>query len=273
MLQANVDGDLKKFIIELRNVCRSKFGYTVFKDFLVLVACAISNAVDKNHYKEREELYLNTVKNYERQEVEEMAALFAKLTLLMQKCSEAGFLDDVLGTVYTQGKFYSAQLGQFFTPYHIATFMAKVNTLDLKNNAAYQKYGLLNVSEPTCGSGVMVLQLCQALKDNGINYQNSVYVEAWDLDMVCALMAYIQFSLYGIPAIVVHGNSITQECYSEWYTPGSFNKDFISKLKIREKLEVLKEIFDKTQEKRKSKILMPSIDEKPILNYESISLF
>ena len=112
-----------------------------------------------------------------------------------------------------------------------------------------------------------------ALKDDGINYQNSVYVEAWDLDMVCALMAYIQFSLYGIPAIVVHGNSITQECYSEWYTPGCYNKDFISKLKIREKLEVLKEIFDKTQEKRKSKILMPSIDEKPILNYESISLF
>lgn len=276
MLQANVDGDLKKFIIELRNVCRSKFGYTVFKDFLVLVACAISNAVDKNHYKEREELYLNTVKNYERQEVEEMAALFAKLTLLMQKCSEAGFLDDVLGTVYTQGKFYSAHLGQFFTPYHIANFMAKINTSDLKNNAAYQKYGLLKVSEPTCGSGIMVLQLCQELKKEGINYHNSVFVEAWDLDMVCALMAYIQFALYGIPAIVVHGNSITQERYSIWYTPCLFMNDFVTKIRIREQIELITAILNQEKEEiivKNTALPMFSQSQKNNIKIEELTLF
>ena len=32
-------------------------------------------------------------------------------------------------------------------------------------------------------------------------------------------MCYIQLSLYGIPAVVVHGNSLTNEEWSSWQTP------------------------------------------------------
>ena len=32
-------------------------------------------------------------------------------------------------------------------------------------------------------------------------------------------MTYLQLSLYGIPAVVIHGNTITQEQWSIWYTP------------------------------------------------------
>ncbi len=32
-------------------------------------------------------------------------------------------------------------------------------------------------------------------------------------------MTYIQLSLYGIPAVVIHGNTLTQEAWSEWFTP------------------------------------------------------
>jgi len=40
-----------------------------------------------------------------------------------------------------------------------------------------------------------------------------------DLDIHCVLMAYIQLSLYGIPAVVLHGNTITTEEFDRWYTP------------------------------------------------------
>lgn len=40
-----------------------------------------------------------------------------------------------------------------------------------------------------------------------------------DIDIKCVYMAYIQLSLYGIPAVVVHGNSLTVEEWSKWYTP------------------------------------------------------
>jgi hypothetical protein len=32
-------------------------------------------------------------------------------------------------------------------------------------------------------------------------------------------MTYIQLSLYGIPAIVRHGNSLTMQSWSQWLTP------------------------------------------------------
>ena len=32
-------------------------------------------------------------------------------------------------------------------------------------------------------------------------------------------MAYIQLSLLHVPAVVIHGNTISGECWSEWRTP------------------------------------------------------
>ena len=32
-------------------------------------------------------------------------------------------------------------------------------------------------------------------------------------------MAYLQLSLYGIPAVIIHGNTLTDEEWSRWYTP------------------------------------------------------
>jgi len=32
-------------------------------------------------------------------------------------------------------------------------------------------------------------------------------------------MAYVQLSLYGIPAVVIHGNTLTLDEWSHWYTP------------------------------------------------------
>ena len=42
---------------------------------------------------------------------------------------------------------------------------------------------------------------------------------AQDIDIRCVWMAYIQLSLYGIPAVVIHGNTLTMETWSQWYTP------------------------------------------------------
>ena len=43
--------------------------------------------------------------------------------------------------------------------------------------------------------------------------------EECDLDFKCTCMAYIQLSLYGIPAVVEHANTLTCEVFSRWYTP------------------------------------------------------
>lgn len=41
---------------------------------------------------------------------------------------------------------------------------------------------------------------------------------AQDIDIRRVWMAYIQLSLYGIPAMVIHGNTLTMEEWDRWYT-------------------------------------------------------
>jgi len=40
-----------------------------------------------------------------------------------------------------------------------------------------------------------------------------------DIDMRCVHMSYIQLSLYGIPAVAVHGDSVSLDEWSHWFTP------------------------------------------------------
>lgn len=65
----------------------------------------------------------------------------------------------------------------------------------------------------------MVLSLVKALKKRNINYQQELLVEATDISDVCAYMTYIQLSLYGIPAIVYCGNTLTREIRFVMRTP------------------------------------------------------
>lgn len=42
--------------------------WEVWKDFIVMFACAISNSLDKTHYEEHEALYLKTIQKYNKEE-------------------------------------------------------------------------------------------------------------------------------------------------------------------------------------------------------------
>ena len=58
-----------------------------------------------------------------------------------------------------------------------------------------------------------------AMQRKGIDYRRKSFFVAQDIDIRCVWMAYIQLSLYGIPAVVIHGNTLTMETWSQWYTP------------------------------------------------------
>jgi len=57
------------------------------------------------------------------------------------------------------------------------------------------------------------------MRDEGINYQQQLHVTAIDIDATAVHMAYIQFTLLHIPAIVVHGNALAPDKqWSCWVT-------------------------------------------------------
>src|SRR5207245_9795933 len=71
---------------------------------------------------------------------------------------------------------------------------------------------------PCVGSGAMVIALAQALREEGINYQQYLHVTAIDLDIVAVHMAYVQCTLLHIPAVILHGDTLRGDVYSQWRT-------------------------------------------------------
>ncbi len=79
----------------------------------------------------------------------------------------------------------------------------------------------------------MVIACAQAIQDQGINYQTAMHVVAQDVDATAVHMSYIHFSLMHIPAVVVHGNSLTVEEWEHWKTPAHILGFWGSKLARR----------------------------------------
>ena len=67
----------------------------------------------------------------------------------------------------------------------------------------------IELTEPSCGSGGMIIATAKILRKNGINYQDALNVLAYDLEWRCVYMTYVQLSLYGINAGIIRTDALT----------------------------------------------------------------
>ena len=222
---------------------------SVFVDFLTLSACSYSNVFDLTNKETREKRYLDIVKKYKKEELNYFSTALGELVMAAEIYLQHGYIKDILGYIYTSRQYYKKAMGQYFTPDNIAIFMTELINGDFK---PLEKEDFISVSEPTCGSGVMILAFAQNMLKKEINYQNSMFADAWDLDQTCALMAYVQFSIYNIPAIVTHGDSLSLKAYSKWITPMYFINDFPGKQKRKEMINTLRKLLIDTDQSSKN---------------------
>ncbi|MDK6079778.1 N-6 DNA methylase [Massilia varians] len=196
---------------------------TVFRDFVTMSAVALSK-LDFRQAEEREELYMQTVRKYTSDEAKTIAHMFAELQEGLSVAPR-----DILGEIYMQLELGNSKIGQYFTPHHICELMAE---LSMSDNVVEQveKQGFITFSEPASGSGATIIAAMMAMQNRGLNYQRHAHVTAVDLDSTSAMMAYVQLSLLHVPAVVVHGNTLTLEEYSHWYTPAHIMGNWNSKL-------------------------------------------
>lgn len=190
--------------------------HQVFSDFVEMACLALSNAVDRGQYEAREARYLEIVGKYPREEVERFPRMLGHLTLALEQCCLTGEMDDVLGKVYMLAELGNDCAGQFFTPFEISRLIAGVQVGD---GAQVRELGFIDLLEPACGAGGMVIAMAEALQHAGLKYQQAMHATCIDIDARCVHMTYLQLSLLHIPAIVLHGNSLTNEVWSRWYTP------------------------------------------------------
>jgi type I restriction-modification system DNA methylase subunit len=208
------DGYRKELMDLLRRNSYSRDLHRVFSDFVEMSAIALSNSVDLNNRDEREARYIQIVGQYDKEEVIRIAHAFGALTLAM----EAAEFDDVLGSVYMELELANKSSGQFFTPYSLSYLMAELTFGD-GIQAKIERSGFITANDPAVGGGAMPIALANVMFNQGFNHQKQLHVIAQDVDIKAVHMTYVQLSMLHVPAMVIHGNTLTGQVYSHWYTP------------------------------------------------------
>ena len=226
------DGRQKNLVRIFNEACSRHNRWSVWADFVVMVAISISNTVDKSHAEAREKTYLSLASKYNHRELECFAMMFAEIVTGMDENPD----QDFLGELYMALELGNDHAGQFFTPYDICRAMAAM-TFDETLEQKISEQGWVSVNDPACGAGALLLAFANECRRPGrnINYQTSVLFVAQDIDMIVGCMCYIQLSLLGCPGYVVIANTLTNPSTSIdsrglipmpgehiWYTPFYF---------------------------------------------------
>lgn len=217
----------KEFLRVFRQLTYRHNTWTVWNDFVTMFACTLSRA-DKEYYDEREALYLQIIKRYNKQEQPLFSELVAHTIMALEENPE----QDFLGGIFMSLNLGNEHKGQFFTPYHVCVLMAEITMGDVVQEV--KDKGFISINDPCCGAGATLIAGIHAarkkLEKAGMNFQNHLLVVAQDIDMTVALMCYIQLSLLGVAGYVKIGNSLTEAMTENdskenyWYTPMYFSQ-------------------------------------------------
>lgn len=210
-------------------LCHRYSRYEVWQDMVVMIACTIANAVDKQHFDEREAMYMRIVPKYSKEEMDIFPEFFTHIVLGMEETPDCDFL----GELYMNLELGNKHAGQFFTPYDVCRVMAEVTINEDLLKSQIEQHGWISVNDCACGAGATLVAAANILRSKGLNYQQQALFVAQDVDATVALMCYIQLSLLGCAGYVVIGNTLTEPqvgpvLFGEnssrcWYTPMYFH--------------------------------------------------
>lgn len=192
--------------------------WEIFTDFVAMSALAISNSVDRYHYQEREQEYLQIIGKYSKDDQALFPEMLAHLVDALEQCAQERNFDDILGRIFHDLELHNKHKGQFFTPMPVCNMIGQVAFGDGWQEAIVER-GYISICEPACGAGAMIFGAANAYVEAGLDWSTQMFIAANDIDIKCVHMAYVQLSLYGIPAVVAHANTLTTETWSNWYTP------------------------------------------------------
>lgn len=237
----------KEFLAIFKQFTYRHRAWNVWRDFITMFACSLSNPLDKTHHDEREERYMKTYKKYSKQEQELFPELCAQTIMALEENPE----QDFLGNIFMELNLWNEHNGQFFTPYHVCELMAKLSMNDLVEQVKTQGY--ITIGDPCCGAGATLIsgihEARRQLEKAGLNFQNHILIAAQDIDETVALMCYIQLSLLGVAAYIKIGNTFTEPMSSDdstenyWFTPMYFSNVWITRRLIHR----MNLLFDKKE--------------------------
>lgn len=175
----------------------------VFRSFCRLAACALSCG-------QREEEYLQEVKQWQEPVLSDFCHALGALILEMERRPFA----DVLGELYMEWCGAVTNSGEFYTPQAVCRATARM-TFDPSLVPTDRP---IEVQEPCCGSGSLVLAFAETLVENGLSPLR-MRAQCIDISRCACDMCFINLTLWGVPAEIVHGDALKLEAWASWRNP------------------------------------------------------
>lgn len=142
----------KEFMDSFRKLTYRHRAWDIWRDFVIMFACSLSNPVDKDHYDEREARYMRIIRKYNKQEQAIFPELAAQTVLALEENQE----QDFLGSIFMELNLGNESGGQFFTPYHICELMAEIALSDDVVRQVNEQ-GYITIHDPCCGAGATLI--------------------------------------------------------------------------------------------------------------------
>lgn len=209
----------KAFIKAFNAIAQHHRRLRVFEDFLELAALAIRKTTLRGEAADKiEAQYMELVGRHEKDDIRKMPELLA---IMASALSEPGH--DFLGDIAGELELLHKGGGQFFTPWHLSSMMARItlSSADGVERLIGEK-GFATLCEPACGAGGMILAFAEVFAECGGVAGTQLFVDATDISRMAFNMTYLQLSLSGIPALVRHGDSLAQQHFDQAFTPPFF---------------------------------------------------
>lgn len=193
----------------------------VWEDWIEGLALAFANALGNRDerfkddaWRAREDRYLRIVRRYGPEEWREVAGLTGPAAAAAQAPG------DLLGELYMSLEFGNDRAGQFFTPWHLCLVNARLLVGDAEQlRAEVARRGYITVDDPACGSATMLFAFAEVCREAGIDPHTEVWFHGTDISSSAVHLAYVNLALRGLPAQIVHGNTLTLETFGTWETP------------------------------------------------------
>ncbi|PCI98732.1 MAG: hypothetical protein COB14_07490 [Alphaproteobacteria bacterium] len=247
----------KEFIKIINNLDSSKNRQENFRNFCEMAYYALAKAaVNKETADKFEDRYMSIIGTYKNKaDRMNIASLFG-ITYLALEIGGCDFLGEISAELECLDK----RNGQFFTPYHLSKMMAQINLTDAKT--IINEQGFLSISDPAAGAGCMILASADCLEEQGHDLLTTMSAQATELSRMTYHMLFIQLALRGIPAAVIHGNSLSLEVFESAYTPAA--------MIFAEKHGCL---FRKVARDEKQEAPRTDFDIQPMTNTQQLNLF
>lgn len=186
--------DKRESIIKcIQNMSGRLSVYEIFADWVEVMALAMANQIEFT--QKREDRYTEVMNRYNEAEKNKIY----EMTAWLVEWADIEYFD-MLGYIYMHLELGSKRGGQFFTPYHLCRLMADLSNVNGE---------MVTVNEPTCGAGGNIIALAEAMRNKGLNYQKILLAVCQDIDIKAVYMAYVQMTLYGIPAVVYQSDTLS----------------------------------------------------------------